>query len=47
MTAHHAPVTTLEELDALDTAEMVEGHLSAERGDPEPGMNHSRAFHHG
>jgi hypothetical protein len=43
----HAPVTTLEELDALDEAEMVRGHLSAEKGDPEPGANHSRSFHHG
>lgn len=47
MTAHHAPVTTLEELDALDNIEKVDGYLSAERGDPEPGTNHSRAFHHG
>lgn len=43
----HAPVTTLAELDALDDAEIVAGHLSAERDDPEPGANHSRAFHHG
>ena len=43
----HAPVTTLEELDALDEAEMVAGHLDAERGDPEPGANHTRAYHHG
>ena len=43
----HAPITTLEELDALDEAEMVEGHRSAEMGDPEPGANHSRAYHHG
>ena len=46
-TAGHAPVTTLVELDALDEAEMIAGHLSAERGDPEPGMNHSRSWHHG
>lgn len=43
----HQPVTTLAELDALDEAEMMAGHLSAEKGDPEPGANHSRAFHHG
>jgi hypothetical protein len=46
-TAGHAPVTTLEDLDALDEAEMVAGHLSAQWGDPEPGMNHSRSWHHG
>jgi hypothetical protein len=43
----HAPITTLRELDALDKAELVAGHMSAEKGDPEPGGNHSRAFHHG
>ena len=44
---YHKPVTTLTELDALDDAEMIAGHLSAEKGDPEPGANHTRAFHHG
>ena len=43
----HEPVTTLAVLDTLDSAEMIEGHLSAEKGDPEPGGNHSRSFHHG
>ena len=43
----HRPVTTLEELDALDEAEMMAGFLSAEKGDPEPGANHSRSFYHG
>jgi hypothetical protein len=45
--SHHAPVTTLEELDALDEAEMIAGHLGADRDDPEPGANHTRAYHHG
>lgn len=40
-------VKTLADLDSLDTAEIVEGHLSAERGDPEPGPNRGRAFWHG
>jgi hypothetical protein len=44
---HHAPVTTLEELDALDEDELVAGYLSAQKGDPEPGANHTRAYHHG
>lgn len=39
-----APVTTLEELDSLDDAEVLEGYASAERGDPEPGPNRGRAF---
>lgn len=40
-------VRTLEDLDSLDDAEMHEGYLSAERGDPEPGENRGRAFWHG
>ncbi len=44
---HHQPVETLAELLALDPVEIIEGHLSAERGAPEPGGNHSRAYHHG
>lgn len=47
MAPFHAPVTTLAELDSLDATEMTEGHLSATRGDSEPGGNHSRAYHHG
>jgi hypothetical protein len=43
----HAPVETLAELLELDVEEIVAGHLSAKRGDPEPGGNRSRAFHHG
>lgn len=43
----HAPVTTLAELLALDNAEVVDGFMNAERGDPEPGANHTRAYHHG
>lgn len=42
-----APVTTLEDLDSLDDAEVLEGYASAERGDPEPGENRGRAFWHG
>jgi hypothetical protein len=40
-------VKTLADLDSLDIDEVVEGHLSAERGDPEPGPNRGRAFWHG
>ena len=42
-----ARVTTVDDLLSLDQAEMVEGHLSAERGDPEPGPNRGRSFWHG
>lgn len=42
-----APVATLDDLDSLDEAEMIEGHRSAERGDPEPGENRGRSFWHG
>lgn len=47
LVSRHQPVTTLEELDALDDAELLAGFLSAEKGDPEPGANHTRSFHHG
>ena len=43
----HRAVVTLSELLALDTDEILAGHLSAERDDPEPGPNHSLAYHHG
>ncbi len=45
--SYHLPVTTLAELDALDDAEVFAGFVGADRDDPEPGGNHSRAFHHG
>lgn len=41
------PVTTLADLATLDEADMIEGHLSAERDDPEPGENRGRSFWHG
>jgi hypothetical protein len=43
----HQPVTTLRELLTLDDVELMAGHMSAEKGDPESGMNHTRSFHHG
>lgn len=46
-TARHERIVTLEEFDAIDTAECTAGYLAAQRGDPEPGMNHSRSYHHG
>jgi hypothetical protein len=42
-----APVATLDDLDSLDEAEMVEGYLSTRLDDPEPGENRGRAFWHG
>ena len=44
---NHPPITTLEEWDALDKDECVRGYMDAEAGDPEPGANHSRSYHHG
>jgi hypothetical protein len=41
------PVSTLEDLDLLDESEMLDGYISAERNDPEPGLNRGRAFWHG
>ena len=42
-----APVRTKADLDNLSETDIIEGYLSAERGDPEPGENRGRAFWHG
>ena len=42
-----APVTTLADLNSLDQEQIIEGYLTAQRGDPEPGENRGRAFWHG
>ena len=41
------PVETLEDLDRLDSDEIVSGYRSFRADDPEPGNNHSRAYWHG
>lgn len=41
------PVLTLEDVDSLDSDEVVAGYRSAAPGDPEPGNNHSRSFWRG
>ena len=41
------PVRTKADLDTLESAEILDGYMSAERGDPEPGENRGRAFWHG
>lgn len=41
------PVRTYADLETLDQKDIVDGYLSAERGDPEPGENRGRAFWHG
>lgn len=41
------PVCTYADLQTLDENEIVDGYLSAERGDPEPGENRGRAYWHG
>lgn len=41
------PVYTKQDLDALDSADILEGYMSASRGDSEPGPNRGRAFWHG
>jgi hypothetical protein len=41
------PVRTMADLELLDEKQIVEGYLSAERGDPEPGPNRGRSFWHG
>lgn len=41
------PVSTMSDLDSLNRLEMIEGYMSAQRGDPEPGENRGRSFWHG
>jgi len=41
------PVSTVLDLETLDHSEIVEGYLSAEKDDPEPGPNRGRAYWHG
>lgn len=41
------PVSTLADLASLKEADIVEGYMSAERGDPEPGLNRGRSYWHG
>lgn len=41
------PVTTVEELNAMDSAEIVEGYGDGFSGDAEPGDNRSKAYWHG
>lgn len=47
MTPIRIPVTTLEDLDALDDAEIIEGYHDGRGGEPEPGDNRGRAYWHG
>ena len=41
------PVTTLSDLEALDSAEVYEGYTDGFEGLPEPGNNRSRSYWHG
>jgi len=41
------PVTTIADLDQLDSDEMYEGFRDGFKGEPEPGGNRSRAYWHG
>jgi hypothetical protein len=41
------PVTTFDDLDGLDQDQIIEGYMSAEVGDPEPGPNRGRSYWHG
>ncbi|MGC5798861.1 hypothetical protein [Sphingomonas sp. NFX23] len=44
---HGAPVTTIAELDTLDSDEMLEGYRDGRAGELEPGGNRSRSYWHG
>ena len=41
------PIKTKSDLETLDAEEIYAGYLSADRGDPEPGLNRGRSFWHG
>lgn len=41
------PVSTKADLETLDAADILDGYVSAQRGDPEPGANRGRAYWHG
>lgn len=41
------PVTTIAELDQLDSDEMYQGYRDGRDGDPEPRGNRTRAYWHG
>lgn len=47
MELDRSPVTTLEELNALDSDEMIEGYRDGRGGDDEPGGNRSKSYWHG
>ncbi len=40
-------VRTKADLDMLNQDDILEGYMSAERRDPEPGLNRGRAYWHG
>jgi hypothetical protein len=41
------PVTTMAELDQLDSADILEGYLDGLAGEPEPLGNRSKGYWHG
>ncbi len=41
------PVTTVSELNTLDTHEMIDGYCAGLDGEPEPGNNRSKSYWHG
>lgn len=43
----HEPITTIADLDTLDSDEIVEGYRDGRSGEPEPGNNRSRSYWHG
>jgi hypothetical protein len=45
--ANFEPACTKADLESLNHADIVDGYMSAKRGDPEPGPNRGRAYWHG
>lgn len=43
----YLPVTTIADLDTLDSDEIVSGYFDGFHGEPEPGNNRSRSYWHG
>ena len=47
MTAYGSAVSTMYELDTLDSDEVIEGYFDGRKNEPEPQGNRSKSYWHG
>jgi hypothetical protein len=47
MSSPFSPVATPADLNTLSDAEIIEGYMDYQSGDPEPGANRGRTYWHG